>query len=198
MSRLQKKPAAHKRGHPTLQNENFFSFCGSFLPSWIRIRIPNTDPDPDPLARLNTDPIRIRIRILIRIRNPGCILALYHTIIQCGGSALVSMRIRMLISFLPQFGSGSKVPNTIRILADPARNKRTLRRYKSLFEMVEIRLICNLWSISFLLDPDPDSQNRSGSGRAKSMRFRIQNTAIIPLTYVCAPVYTELATWKTE
>jgi hypothetical protein len=69
MSRLQKKPAAHKRGYPTLQNMNFFYFCGSFLPSWsrIRIRIPNTDPDPDPLARLNTDPIRIRIRI----RNPG-------------------------------------------------------------------------------------------------------------------------------
>ena len=58
MSRLQKKPPAHKRGHPTLQNMNFFYFCGSFLPSWIRIRIPNTDP----LARLNTDPIRIRIR----------------------------------------------------------------------------------------------------------------------------------------
>ncbi len=36
---------------------NFFYFRGSFLPSWIRIRIPNTDPDP--LARLNTDPIRI-------------------------------------------------------------------------------------------------------------------------------------------
>ncbi len=54
MSRLQKKPAALKRGHPTLQNMIFFSFCGSFLPSWIRIRIPNTDPDP--LARLNTDP----------------------------------------------------------------------------------------------------------------------------------------------
>jgi hypothetical protein len=68
MSRLQKKPADHKRGHPTLQNMNFFSFCGSFLPSLIRIRIqiPNTDRDPDPLARLNTDPIRIRIRI----RNP--------------------------------------------------------------------------------------------------------------------------------
>ena len=64
MSKLQKKPAAHKRGHPTLQNMNFFYFGGSFLPSWIRIRIPNTDPDP--LARLNTDPIRIRIR------NPGC------------------------------------------------------------------------------------------------------------------------------
>jgi hypothetical protein len=63
MSKLQKKPSALKRGHPTLKNMNFykffFYFCGSFLPSWIRIRIPN--PDPDPLARLNTDPIRIRI-----------------------------------------------------------------------------------------------------------------------------------------
>jgi GTPase SAR1 family protein len=28
----------------------FFYFCGSFLPSWIRI------PDPDPLTRLNPDP----------------------------------------------------------------------------------------------------------------------------------------------
>ncbi len=52
------KPSARKRGHPTLQNMNFY-FCGSFLPSWIRIRIPN----PDPLTRLNPDPIRIR--------NPG-------------------------------------------------------------------------------------------------------------------------------
>ncbi len=49
----------------TLQNMIFFYFCGSFLPSWIRIQIPNTDPDPNLLARLNTDPIRIRIR------NPG-------------------------------------------------------------------------------------------------------------------------------
>jgi hypothetical protein len=40
-----------------------FYFCGSFLPSWIRIRIPN--PYPDPLTRSNPDPIRIRIR------NPG-------------------------------------------------------------------------------------------------------------------------------
>jgi hypothetical protein len=76
MSRLQKKPAAHKRGHPTLQNMNFFSFCGSFLPSWIRIRIPNTDPDP--LARLNTDPIRIWIQI--RIRNPA-----YHQLLNRSG-----------------------------------------------------------------------------------------------------------------
>jgi hypothetical protein len=34
----------------------FFYFCGSFLPSWIRIRI----PDPDPLTRLNPDPFQIR------------------------------------------------------------------------------------------------------------------------------------------
>ncbi len=50
-------------------SEFFFYFCGSFLPSWIRIwiRIPNTDPVPDPLTRLNPDPIRIRIQI----RNPA-------------------------------------------------------------------------------------------------------------------------------
>ncbi len=28
----------------------FFYFCGSFFPSWIRIRISNTVPDPDPLT----------------------------------------------------------------------------------------------------------------------------------------------------
>jgi hypothetical protein len=53
------KPSTLKRGHPTLQNIkllNFFYFCGSFLPSWIRI------PDPDPLTRLNPDPLRIQIR----------------------------------------------------------------------------------------------------------------------------------------
>ncbi len=36
----------------------FVYICGSFLPSWIRIRIPN--PDPDPQTQLNPDPIRIR------------------------------------------------------------------------------------------------------------------------------------------
>ncbi len=64
MFKLQKKPLALKRGHPTIQNMNFwifFYFCGSFLPSWIRIRIPN----PDTLTRLNPDPIRI---------NPGFII----------------------------------------------------------------------------------------------------------------------------
>ncbi len=36
---------------------NFSYLCGSFLPSWIRIRIPN--PDTDPLTWLNPEPIRI-------------------------------------------------------------------------------------------------------------------------------------------
>ncbi len=39
---------------------NFFYFCGSFLSSWIRIRIPKTDRDPDPLTWSNPDRIRIR------------------------------------------------------------------------------------------------------------------------------------------
>jgi hypothetical protein len=49
-SKLQKKPSALKREHPILQNmkfQNFFYFCGSFLPSLIPIRIPNTDPKRD-------------------------------------------------------------------------------------------------------------------------------------------------------
>ncbi len=33
---------------------NFFYLCGSFTPSWIRIRVPN--PEPDPRTRLNPDP----------------------------------------------------------------------------------------------------------------------------------------------
>jgi len=44
MSKLQKKPSALKRGHPTLQNMNFqkfFYFCGSFSPSWIQINWPD-------------------------------------------------------------------------------------------------------------------------------------------------------------
>jgi hypothetical protein len=45
------------------------NFGGSFLPSWIRIQIPNTDPDPK--TQLNTDPIRIWIRFRIRIHNPA-------------------------------------------------------------------------------------------------------------------------------
>jgi hypothetical protein len=43
-SKLQKKPSALKREHPTLQNMKFlnlFYYGGSFLPSLIRTRIPN-------------------------------------------------------------------------------------------------------------------------------------------------------------
>jgi hypothetical protein len=43
---------------------DFFYFCGSFLPSWIRIRNLNADPDPatqinadpDPATQINADP----------------------------------------------------------------------------------------------------------------------------------------------
>ena len=38
----------------------FFYFCGSFLPSWIRIRIPNLDTEP--LTWLTPEPIRIWIQ----------------------------------------------------------------------------------------------------------------------------------------
>ncbi len=34
----------------------FFNFFGSFLPSWIRIRIRNLYADPDPAAQINADP----------------------------------------------------------------------------------------------------------------------------------------------
>jgi hypothetical protein len=46
--------STQKRPSNTSKHElkKFFYFCGSFLPSWIRI--PN--PDPDPLTRLNPDP----------------------------------------------------------------------------------------------------------------------------------------------
>ncbi len=53
----QKRPSNTSK-HELLQK--IFFFCGSFLPSWIRIRIPNSDLDP--LVRLNPDPIRIRIQ----------------------------------------------------------------------------------------------------------------------------------------
>jgi hypothetical protein len=46
-SKLQEKPSALKTEHPALKNMkflNFFYFGGSFLPSWIRIRIPDSDP----------------------------------------------------------------------------------------------------------------------------------------------------------
>jgi hypothetical protein len=55
ISKIQKKPSALKREHP-VKFLNFFYFCRSFLPAWIRIWIPNPDPDTDPLTWLNPDP----------------------------------------------------------------------------------------------------------------------------------------------
>jgi len=46
-----------KRTSSTLKHENsilFFYICGSFFPSWIRIRIQNADPDP--ATEINADP----------------------------------------------------------------------------------------------------------------------------------------------
>ncbi len=59
MSKQQEKPLALKRELPAFQKLkfiNFFLFCGSFLPAWIRIRIANPDPDTDPGTPLNPDP----------------------------------------------------------------------------------------------------------------------------------------------
>ncbi len=69
MSKLQKKPSALKRGHPTLQNMNFYNF---FLLLWVIFAL--LDPDPDPLARLNPDPIQIR--------NPALSTCIFHVKIQ--------------------------------------------------------------------------------------------------------------------
>jgi hypothetical protein len=52
--KLQEKPSALKREHLAIQNMKFlyfftfFFFCGSFLPSWIRIRIQQLKINADP------------------------------------------------------------------------------------------------------------------------------------------------------
>ena len=48
MSKLQDKSSSLKTENSVLQNLNFLHFCGSFLPSWIQIRIQsNANPDPE-------------------------------------------------------------------------------------------------------------------------------------------------------
>jgi hypothetical protein len=42
MSRLQKKPAAHKRGHPSNTSKHEF-----FLLLWVIFALLDSDPDPD-------------------------------------------------------------------------------------------------------------------------------------------------------
>ncbi len=71
MSKLQKKLSALKREHPALQNIrllNFFCFCGSVLPS--RIRIPNPDTDPtDPLNWMKLDSMQVTNMVRCRTRT---------------------------------------------------------------------------------------------------------------------------------
>jgi hypothetical protein len=56
-SKLLEKSSSLKREHlAALQNLNIPHFCGSFWPSWIRIRSPNADPDP--ADQMNADPDR--------------------------------------------------------------------------------------------------------------------------------------------
>ncbi len=56
--------------------------------------------------------------------------------------------------------------------------KTYLRSFESHFERLEIRFICQFWSVSLLLDPDSHSQYGSGSvsRRENSRLIRIQNT----------------------
>jgi hypothetical protein len=51
----------------TLSSSINAKFVGNFLPSWIRIRIP--DPDTDPGTPFNPDPIRIRIHRTVRTKT---------------------------------------------------------------------------------------------------------------------------------
>jgi hypothetical protein len=69
------------------------------LPSWIRIRIPNTDPDPNPQTQLNTDPIRIRIRI----HNPG--MMYYMTISLAVIFPIFDGAARMKTGLMSEYGA---------------------------------------------------------------------------------------------
>jgi hypothetical protein len=74
MPKLQEKSSALKREHPVLKTWKFwtfFYFCGSFLPSWIRIRSRNlnADPDPNPATQINADPCGSGSETLIPSRD---------------------------------------------------------------------------------------------------------------------------------
>ncbi len=70
------QPAKENIQHFKTRNfVTFFFFCWSFLPSWIRIRIPNSKPYPDPKHwmkyRYRTQPETFTIQIIFR--HPTCI-----------------------------------------------------------------------------------------------------------------------------
>ncbi len=80
-------------------------------------------------------------------------------------SALVSMRTgSRFFSEWGSCGSGMLIKHTY-----------VPGRYKSLFERLEIRLLCLFWSIFMLVDPNPHSQYGSGSG---PILIRIHNTGL--------------------
>jgi hypothetical protein len=82
MSKLQKNPSALKRGHPTLQNMNFYNF---FLLLWVifALLVPDPDsesgstdpiefgsnPDPQPCLKLSCfyNPLSVDRRIIILV-----------------------------------------------------------------------------------------------------------------------------------
>jgi hypothetical protein len=63
--KLQEKPSALDLEHAALQNMEFLYFfliCGSFLPSWFRIRICVQNAGPDPATLLSSPPLAISTR----------------------------------------------------------------------------------------------------------------------------------------
>jgi hypothetical protein len=52
---------------------NFFYFCWSFLPSWIRIRIPNPDTDPLTWIESGSETLVLKLQhVEIQYLNPIC------------------------------------------------------------------------------------------------------------------------------
>jgi hypothetical protein len=82
------------------QNRKIFYFSGSFLPSWIqmRIRIPNTDLEPDQLSNWEPDP------------QPWSFLLCWMTYVY----ALLRIRIRDPVSFWPLDPGWKKFESGIR------------------------------------------------------------------------------------
>ncbi len=70
-----------------------------------------------------------------------------------------------------------------------------LRRYNSLFEMLEARfLLVKFCQIFMLQDPDPNSQYGSGSRTAKSLRIRIHSTNKNGKDYEPGPLFLQYRT----
>jgi hypothetical protein len=64
LSKLQEKSSSLKRKYLARQYLSFLPFCGSYWPSWFRIRFPNADPDPADQNECNTENFRDAIKDL--------------------------------------------------------------------------------------------------------------------------------------